>query len=161
MRRLLVLTLGCLLLAARPSAPQAAATAPHVLLAPADVKFGPGPPALPPGSTLAVLYGDPGQAAPFGLRAQLPAGYRIPPHWHPTAEHLTIVSGTIAFGMGEKFDESTMKTLPAGGYAEMPAEMRHYLKVQAAAVLEVHAMGPFVVTYVNPADDPRAAARAK
>jgi quercetin dioxygenase-like cupin family protein len=85
----------------------------------------------------------------------MPAGYRIPPHWHPVAEHLTIISGRIAFGMGDKFDAAAMKTLPAGGYAVMPPEMRHYLEAKTEAVLEVHGVGPFVITYVNAADDPR------
>lgn len=48
-----------------------------------------------------------------------------------------------------------MKTLPAGGYAVMPPQMRHYVLAKTASVLEVNAMGPFTLTYVNPADDPR------
>jgi hypothetical protein len=161
MRRILVGTLGCLLLAARPGIPQAAPTVAHVLLTPSEFKWGPTPPALPPGSTLVVLSGDPSQPGPFALRVRVPAGYRIAPHWHPTVENLTILSGDVAFGMGDTFDESTMKTLPAGGYAAMPAEMRHYLKAKTAAVFEVNAMGPFVLTYVNPKDDPRTAPPAK
>lgn len=161
MRRLSICVLSCLILAghARSSQAQAqaqaSATEAHVFLAPADIKFGPAPPVFPAGMTSAVLSGDPTQPGPFTLRARMPAGYRISPHWHPVAEYLTIVSGSIAFGMGGTFDEASMKTLPAGGYAVMPPEMRHYLEVKTDAVLEVHGVGPFVITYVNPADDPR------
>ena len=126
----------------------------HVMVAPAALKWGDPPPSLPPGSTLAVMSGDPTQAQPFVLRAQVPAGYKVAPHWHPGTENLTVLSGTVALGMGEQFDESTMTELGPGGYASLPAEMRHYFMSKTAATFQVHGMGPFVVNYVNPADDP-------
>jgi ketosteroid isomerase-like protein len=135
-------------------APQAGAAAPHVMVAPGDLKWMDPPPSLPKGSRFAVISGDPTQAQPFVVRAQVPAGYRVPPHWHPGVENLTILSGTVALGMGEQFDEATMMTIPAGGYASVPAEMRHYFLAKSAATFQVHGMGPFVVNYVNPADDP-------
>jgi hypothetical protein len=57
-------------------------------------------------------------------------------------------------GMGEKFDKASMKDLPAGGYALLPAEMRHFAMAKTAATIQVHGQGPFALTYVNPADDP-------
>ena len=39
---------------------------------------------------------EPGQ--PYVLRAQLPANYKISPHWHPTTENITVLSGTVALG---------------------------------------------------------------
>jgi hypothetical protein len=56
--------------------------------------------------------------------------------------------------MGEKFDKATMKDLAAGGYALLPAEMRHFAMATTAATVQVEGPGPFVLTYVNPADDP-------
>ena len=73
---------------------------------------------------MAVISGDPSQGVPFVVRAQLPAGYIIAPHWHPTDEHVTVVSGTFAFGMGDTLDKAAMQDLPSGGYALMPAQMR-------------------------------------
>jgi hypothetical protein len=35
--------------------------------------------------------------------------------------------------------------------------MHHYATAKGATVVEVTAMGPFAMTYVNPADDPRQA----
>lgn len=124
------------------------------MMVPGQLKWGAPPPSLPPGSKIAVVSGDPTLAQPFVLRAQVPAGYKVTPHWHPGVENLTILSGTVALGMGEQFDESTMTTIPAGGYASLPAEMRHYFISRTAATFQVHGMGPFVVNYVNPADDP-------
>ena len=132
--------------------PQVASS--HVMMAPADLKWSDPPPSLPPGARMAVVSGDPTQAQPFVIRAQVPAGYRVPPHWHPGVENLTILSGTVALGMGEQFDESKMTTIGAGGYASLPAEMRHSFLAKSAATFQVHGMGPFVVNYVNAADDP-------
>jgi ketosteroid isomerase-like protein len=136
-------------------APSQAPAAEHVMMAAGALKWGDGPPSLPPGAKVAVVSGDPTKAQPFAIRAQMPAGYRIQPHWHPTTENVTVLSGTVALGMGEKFDQSAMKDLPAGGYAAMPAEMRHFFMAKTAATIQVHGIGPFAINYVNPADDPR------
>lgn len=135
------------------AAPQSPA-AKHVLVAPSAVTWGDAPPSLPPGARLAVVSGDPTQAQPYVIRAQMPAGYVIAPHWHPTDEHVTVLSGTVALGMGEKFDQSALKDVPTGGYFVAPAEMRHFFTTRTAATIQVHGMGPFAVNYVNPADDP-------
>jgi quercetin dioxygenase-like cupin family protein len=138
------------------------ATAPgHILTTGADVKWGDPPPVFEKGATFTVLAGDPGQAGMFTVRLKMPAGYKIAPHWHPTDENVTVVSGTFALGMGEKFDQAAMKDLPAGGYALLPAEMRHYAMAKTAATVQVHGMGPFSLTYVNPADDPSKRVPAK
>jgi quercetin dioxygenase-like cupin family protein len=133
----------------------------HVLLTEAQLIWGDGPPALPKGGTMAVLAGDPGKTGQYTLRAKLPAGYKIAPHWHPTDEHVTVISGTVAFGMGDKAVMAEMKELPAGGFAVMPANMHHYFTAKSAAVIQVHGVGPFAITYINPADDPRQALPAK
>ena len=131
----------------------------HVMLQESDLAWGSGPPSLPPGQMIAVLSGDPGQAGPVTLRAKVPAGYRIPPHWHPTDEHVTVLAGTIAMGMGEKFDPSALHEMKAGGFARMPATERHFFVARTDAVIQLHGMGPLVVNYVDPADDPRNAAK--
>jgi quercetin dioxygenase-like cupin family protein len=92
------------------------------------------------------------------LRAKLPAGYTVRPHWHPTDENLTVLSGELLAGMGDTIDESKMESMTAGAFARMPANMRHYVRAKTDTVLQVHGTGPFALTYVNPADDPRQAA---
>ena len=135
-------------------APPPAASSPHVMSATAEITYGDAPPVLPPGAKLAVVSGDPSKAEPFTLRLQMPAGYRIAPHWDPTDEHVTVLSGTFALGMGEKFDQAGLKDLAAGGYSNLSAAMPHFAVAKTAATVQVHGMGPFVVNYVNPADDP-------
>jgi ketosteroid isomerase-like protein len=137
-----------------PAAPGVPPPGPHTLLTPNQVAWGEAPPNLPPGGKIAVISGDPTMPGPFVLRAELPAGYTIAPHWHPTDEHVTVLAGTFAFGMGDTLDPAAMQDLPAGGYALMPAEMRHYAMAKTATTLQIHSMGPLVFNYVNPADDP-------
>jgi len=140
---------------------QAPAAGPaHTVVTPAALQWGPAPPGLPKGAMVAVLSGDPGQPGPFVLRAKVPAGYTVKPHWHATDENLTVLSGELKAGMGDVIDEKAMDTMPAGAFARMPATMRHYVIATTETVLQVHGTGPFAITYVNPADDPRQAAPA-
>jgi quercetin dioxygenase-like cupin family protein len=129
-------------------------TSSHILLTAPELKWGDPPPVFRKEARMAVVSGDPGKAGLFVVRLKMPAGYKIAPHWHPTDEHVTVLSGSFALGMGDRFDAATMKTLPAGGYALLPAEMRHFAMAKTAATVQVHGTGPFVLNYVNPADDP-------
>ena len=140
---------------ASKSSTESATNAQHVVLTPADLKWVDAPPGLPPGAKMAVLAGDPTKKGPFTVRIQAPAGYKVPPHTHPTTEHITVISGTFNIGTGDKFDEATGKELGAGGYMVMPTGMKHYAWTTAETIIQVHGMGPFVIKYVNPADDPR------
>ena len=133
------------------------AKAEHVMFSGADLKWGDGPPSLPAGAKLAVLEGDPGKEGFFTIRLQMPAGFKIPAHTHPTDEHVTVISGTCHFGMGPKYDDATAKEAPAGAYVVMPAGMQHFAGTKSGCVVQVSSTGPFVVNYVNPADDPRGA----
>jgi quercetin dioxygenase-like cupin family protein len=126
----------------------------HVVVKPAELKWGPPPPVFDKSASFTVVSGDPSKAGMFVVRLQMPAGYKIAPHWHPTDEHVTVLSGTFSIGMGEKFDTASMQSLPEGGYVLLPAEMRHYAMAKTKATVQVHGMGPFQLTYVNPADDP-------
>jgi ketosteroid isomerase-like protein len=132
----------------------AAAPGKHTVLPATGVTWGPAPPGYPPGAKMAVVSGDPASSGPFVVRAQLPAGYTVAPHWHPTDEHVTVLVGTFALGMGDQVDKATMQDLPPGGYGLLPARMHHYAMAKTAATIQIHGMGPFVINYVNPADDP-------
>lgn len=126
----------------------------HVVFQPNAIAWTDGPPSLPPGAKIAVVAGDPSKAGPFVIRAQVPAGYKVAPHWHPGDENLTILSGTVAIGMGDVWDDSKMQTVPAGGYVALPALMHHMFQAKTAATFQINGTGPFVVNYINPADDP-------
>jgi quercetin dioxygenase-like cupin family protein len=105
---------------------------------------------------MAALVGDPSKpGVPYVLRAKLPDGYKVPPHWHPGDENVTVLKGTFLIGKGEKLDPSTMEELPAGSFVQMPKTMRHFAMAKGETIIQVHGIGPFDVTYVNPEDDPR------
>lgn len=123
-----------------------------------QVKWGPAPPILPKGVMMAVMAGDPGATGLVAVRLKMPAGYKIPAHWHPTDEQVTVLSGSLGIGMGDKLDETKGETLRAGGFGVAPAHMNHYAWTKTGAVIQVNLMGPFALTYVNPADDPTKAA---
>jgi hypothetical protein len=127
----------------------------HVMVRPDDVKWGPAPPALPAGAKFAVLSGDPGKAVPFVIRAKLPDGYKVPPHWHPTDENVTVIEGTFMAGKGDKFSTDASEALPAGSFVKMPREMHHFAWAKGETIIQVHGIGPFEIHYVNAADDPR------
>ena len=119
-----------------------------------NYKWMDGPPSLPSGVQMAVLSGNPGKKGMFRIRLKMPAGYRLPPHWHPTDEHVTVISGSFAIGMGDKLDEQQSTVLKPGGYALASANMHHFAWAKTAAVVQVNLLGPFQINYVNPADDP-------
>src|SRR5262245_36261650 len=109
----------------------------HVMQGLAEAKWGPAPPMVPPGAEIVVLAGDPGKAAPYTVRLRFPANYAIPAHSHPTDENVTVVSGSLYMGMGNKLDKNAGMALGVGGYALMPANANHwaYTKAQTTIVL--------------------------
>jgi Domain of unknown function (DUF4437) len=147
------------LLMAPALASAADAPSDHVMLNAADIKWGPPPPVLPKGAKLAVLYGDPGKPGPFVMRLMAPANYKIAPHWHSIAENLTIISGTLYLGDGDKMDMKAAHALKAGGYHYLPGKAHHYAFTKTATVIQVHGDGPFDITYINPDDDPSKAVK--
>jgi hypothetical protein len=155
MRCLLVaaLTLGAGVAAAQDPPPNDASHA--IVATPDQVTWGPAPPALPPGAKLAVLEGNPSGTGPYTMRLLMPDRYRIPPHYHPFTEHVTVMKGTFKVGMGEKFDTAAMNRLPTGTFAALEPGTRHFAEAQGETQLQLHGVGPWGLTYVNPADDPR------
>jgi len=130
----------------------ACATAPMTAL-PDNVKWVDHP--AFPGVKLAVLYGNPSQPGPFVVRLWFPANYQVPPHFHPVAEHVTIIQGTFLVGMGDQLDPSKFSELPTGTFGVIPPGMKHFARAKGEVVLQLHGTGPWGLTYVNPADDPR------
>lgn len=140
--------------AAKKPAHKMASMEKAVVLMPGDVKWGDPPPVFPAGAKLAVLEGDPGKTGLFTIRLQMPDGYKLMPHWHPTTEKVTVLSGEFHAGMADKFDEAGAATLPVGSFVIMPAHMHHFAWAKGETVVQISAEGPFKMIYINPADDP-------
>jgi quercetin dioxygenase-like cupin family protein len=151
-------TISTLLLFACAAAASAQSPAASHPASPPAIAWGPAPAVFPAGAQMAVLEGDPASTSLFTVRLRLPDGYKIAPHTHPTDENVTVISGTFRVGMGTTFDSKGMMSLPPGGFVTAPANHAHFAIAQGATIVQVHAMGPFALTYVNPADNPQSSA---
>ncbi len=147
-----VLVLVCLAIGVRAQAPAPM----HQNIDPGSIKWEPAPPCMPPGAMVAVLYGDPSKDGEYYvMRLKAPDGFKVMPHTHPADEHLTVLKGTFLVGMGEKWDDSAMKSLGAQGHSFMPKNTAHFAMVKGETIIEASGVGPFGITYINPNDDPR------
>jgi quercetin dioxygenase-like cupin family protein len=121
----------------------------------AELPWKEAPPSLPKGAMAAVLEGDPAVEGLFTMRFRFPSGYQIAPHFHSQIEHVTVLAGTLHFGMGEKFDRANTRPMPTGSFGYWPPGMRHFGWTEGETILQLHGKGPWTITYVDPADDPR------
>lgn len=116
--------------------------------------WGPAPAVFPAGARLMVLQGNPFAAGVYTVRLEMPNGYRIAPHWHPTDEAVTVISGTFLVGMGDTLNAAKTTPFAEGAFVVAPANMHHYAIAKGKTIVQVHGQGPFALTYVNRADDP-------
>lgn len=112
-------------------------------------------PSLPPGAKAALIEGPMTEAVPFTVRLKFPANYRIPAHMHPEVERVTVLSGVFHMGLGPKLDSSKTMALGPGDMMIMVANTQHFAWTQEETVVQLHGKGPWGISYVNPADDPR------
>lgn len=104
---------------------------------------------LPKGAKQAVLHGDPSKPGAFTVRMMAPANYKVPAHWHSKDESLTVLSGTLYFGEGDKIDAKAAHALKAGGFHHVPARTHHFVFTRAPVLLQVTGEGPFDMNYVE------------
>ena len=121
----------------------------------AALTWGAAPDAFPAGAKMAVERGDPSKSGEFVVRLAFPAGYKIPPHWHPTAEHVRVRSGEFLVGMGDALDPAKTMKLAPGDTGTIPPKAHHFAIARVATEVSVRANGPFAMNYVNASDDPR------
>ena len=140
-----------LTIAAQPVHAQAS----HVLVPADKVQWGPAPPALPTGAEIAVLEGNPGEKGPVTLRLRFPANYNIPAHWHSMTERVTVLSGALNVGMGDRINRQASQKLEPGGFVSLGAMMHHFAWTASPTVVQISLEGPFDIFYVNPSDDPQ------
>jgi uncharacterized protein (TIGR02246 family) len=102
-------------------------------------------PGFDPGAKIAVLHGDPGSKGDYTLRLQFPGGYRFPVHWHPGAEHVSVLSGTFLLGMGNTANASAIRTYGPGDFLYIPARHAHFGGATGTTVIQLHGTGPFEI----------------
>lgn len=101
------------------------------------------PPGFPPGGEISVLHGDPFSPGQFVLRLSLPDGYKIPLHWNPTAEYVTVLSGGLQLGTGNGADASAAQSYSPGDFVFIPARHPYWAQARGATVLQISGNGPF------------------
>ena len=112
-------------------------------------------PALPKGFQTAAILGDPTKTEVVVQRVKFPPNSQIPPHTHPYAEVVTVISGTIGTDEGEKLEKKG-EMLKAGSLYTHPAKHPHYAWTgNEEAIVQIQYIGPAGIDYLNPADDPR------
>jgi quercetin dioxygenase-like cupin family protein len=137
------------------SGPNLSEGAEHAMQHPDDLNWGPAPAIFPPGAMFAVVQGNPSVAGEiFTVRLRFPNGYILPPHTHPTDEHVTVLRGTFSVGLGTAFTQDALISLQPNEFITAPKNMAHFATARGITEVQVHAIGPFQLTYVNPADDP-------
>jgi quercetin dioxygenase-like cupin family protein len=157
----LVATALAVLAAASYSQEKRESDSAHKIVRFGDLKWTP----IIKGCDLAQVSGDPSaEGAPFVLRIRCADGTRVPPHWHPTDENVTVLKGTFLLGLGETFDETKLQTMNVGNYVLMSKEMRHFALCKGDMIVQIHGTGPFKNNWVNPSevqppDAPAAAAK--
>jgi quercetin dioxygenase-like cupin family protein len=113
------------------------------------------PPVLPPGALISVVSGDPTRPGKFTLLVSMPNGYRIPPHSHPSYEHVEVKEGTLLVGVGDRLDPKMTHALAAGDSATAPAGVHHFSIAKGRTLLSATFMGPYTITYVRAEDAPQ------
>ncbi|HET8674529.1 MAG TPA: cupin domain-containing protein [Blastocatellia bacterium] len=142
--------------AQEPANPAAAVLKSHIMLTPEQIKWGECPSALPSGAKCAVIEGDMKAADRlFAYRLKLPDNYKVPAHFHPADEHLVVISGVFNLGLGDKLDLNATHPMTAGSFMVMPKGTPHFAWTKGETIIQVYAIGPWGLTYVNPKDDPR------
>ena len=148
-----LLTLALAVAALGPTA-AVAGSGDHIMVLPADLKWADAK-AIPPGAKVAVIEGPANEPVPFTFRVKYPANYKLPAHWHPNIEHVTVISGTFNMGTGDKLDMEKTTALTPGSVAIMQPKTNHFAWTSEETEIQVHGVGPQDIIYVNPEDDPR------
>lgn len=126
----------------------------HQMTTPDELKWAPVPSI--PGAQMAVIEGPMNQTGqPFTARLKFEANSKVPPHFHSTVEHVTVISGVCNMGVGDKFDKSKTEALGPGSVSIMQSGTHHFAWFNEDTIIQLHGIGPWTVSYVDPADDPK------
>ncbi len=112
-------------------------------------------PSIGPGAKTAVIDGDPKATGPFVMRLKLPPKTRIKVHTHPADENVTILSGSLRFAPGDKFDTKAAKTFGPGSYFSIAKGKPMFAyTTDKETVLQLHGTGPWGISYLDSAAAP-------
>ena len=96
----------------------------------------------PPGAKFAVIEGPSNEPVPYIVRVKFSADYKVPAHWHPSIERVTVLSGTFNLGTGDKLDKEKTKALAPGSTAIIQPKTNHFAWTSEETVIQLHGVGP-------------------
>lgn len=103
-----------------------------------------------PGVSVAVVAGDPSNG-PYTMRVRFAPDTEVPPHTHPDARTVTVLSGTYYFAVGERFDAAALRPYAAGTVIIVPAGVAHFVASRdGEVVLQESGVGPTGSSVVKP-----------
>jgi quercetin dioxygenase-like cupin family protein len=116
------------------------------------------PASFPAGARMTVIEGALDAPEPFTARISFPAGYELPAHTHPAVERVTVLKGTAYIGLGDELDRGAGMPLEPSDMMIIQPGHAHFLYTEDEEVIvQLNGIGPWGITYVNSADDPRKA----
>lgn len=104
---------------------------------------------------IVAIDGAPGAAVPFTAKVKFAANTKISPHSHSGVERVTVLSGVLNIGMGDRLDANKTSALAPGSVRTIQPEANHFVWFDQETVIQLHGVWPWTVTYVNPDEDPR------
>ncbi len=103
-----------------------------------------------PGLQSTIVSGDPGAKGPFVIRLRSIRQVIVPPHWHVTDEHITVLNGSVALGFGDRYDPKALQRLRTGDFSVIPKQTRHFALFSIGTVVQVSGEGPSSRNWVDP-----------
>lgn len=120
-----------------------------ILLSPEKMQPWGHPKILPPGAQDYILLGNPEKSELYTFRFQLPAHYQIPPFKLTALCCMTVLSGELYIGQGDRFEKKNYHAMSAGSFIIIPTDTPLYFWTQEKTVLQFHGIGPINFIYMN------------
>ena len=115
------------------------------------------PKAIPPGTRMIMVYGNPGEPGPYIFRVRFPAGYKLPPHRHADRRQVTVLEGYYWSAAGETFEQDKLRRFGPRDYYVTEGNVPHFAWAETDVLIQESGFGPISnpIQYVRPEDDPR------
>jgi quercetin dioxygenase-like cupin family protein len=101
------------------------------------------------GMNAVFIMGAPNQPGLYTIRVHIADGGLMPPHSHPDDRMITVLSGTLHYGWGDKADPAATKAYPAGSFFIAKANEPHYAIGKGDAVYQESGMAPTGTKWVE------------